>query len=91
LSRTNQSRIATSLAHQNGSILVPYVRAAFPTLAVETFEEERITAHVLAAFPNRQVLSISAAGVFKDLSRGTVTEHNCSFSRAFDQIATSSE
>lgn len=43
-------------------MLTPYVRAAFPAVAVETHEEDRFMRDVMTGFPTRQCYSIAATG-----------------------------
>ncbi|RYG53146.1 hypothetical protein EON80_33020, partial [bacterium] len=88
---TNTSRKNQSLTNEVESLLVPYVRAAFPALAIESFEEERFIAHVLSSFPTRRVLTVSAAGVLKDLTQGTIVEHGAAFPKAFERLAAMSD
>jgi hypothetical protein len=52
--------------------LTNYKKAAFPCVCVETCEEERFTAEVLAEFAASSIYSIAAVGGLRDLRAGSV-------------------
>ena len=64
-------------------MLTPYVRAAFPALAIVTAEEERFTAELLHTFPEKSLLAISATGGLRDLRNHTVLDAAATFAKAF--------
>lgn len=68
-------------------MLKPYVRAAFPAVAVETAEEDRFTQHLLNDFPEKTVYVVSATGGLQDLRTGLVVDGSASFAKAFSLCA----
>jgi ATP-dependent 26S proteasome regulatory subunit len=68
-------------------ILQKYAAAAYPAVAVETVEEERLQAHLLAEFPDRAIFSIAAVGGLKDVRRGAVVDPAAQFTKAFVAVA----
>jgi hypothetical protein len=55
-------------------MLKPYVRAAFPAVAVATVEEDRFIQHLLNDFPDKSIFTVSATGGLKDLRTGAVVD-----------------
>lgn len=68
-------------------MLKPYVRAAFPAVAVSTVEEERFIQYLLADFPEKAVLMVSASGGIQDLRIRTVIDADANFSKALALVA----
>jgi hypothetical protein len=64
-------------------MLKPYVRAAFPAVAVSTVEEDRFAQHLLTEFPEKTVLLASAIGGLKDLRTGTLVDAGANVHQAF--------
>lgn len=68
-----------------------YIGAAFPAVAIETFEEERFTSALLYDFPSKPVFALSASGGLRDLRSGLTTDAQANFSRAFAFLAERSD
>ena len=68
-------------------MLKPYVRAAFPAVAVATVEEDRFVQHLLNDFPDKSIFTVSATGGLKDLRTGAVVDGNANFAKAFSACA----
>ena len=64
-------------------MLKSYFGAAFPAVAVSTCEEVRFVQSLLAEFPEKTVLAISAVGGLRDLRTHAVLDETATFGKAF--------
>lgn len=63
-------------------------QAGYPVLAIETYEEGRVSKAVAEAFPNRQVYTYSATSELIDGITGKVVNPQCKWADAFKTVAT---
>ena len=67
--------------------LTPYVRAAYPAVAVETVEEERFLGTLLSELEGRPVLTVAADQKLRDAREGGVVDPACPYPKAFQHVA----
>jgi len=64
------------------SELKRYRAAGYPAIAIETYEEQRIIAAALAAWPDRAIMTIAAAGGLMDARSGKSIDPQATYPKA---------
>jgi hypothetical protein len=67
--------------------IIAHRNAGYPALAVQTVEEERLCAALLAALPDAPIWRVAAVGGLRDLRTGATLDERAGYPQAFSRVA----